>query len=43
MVIAVFGNTLRQDTIAEIKHIVEFLQLRGITVILSSFTDPDDG
>lgn len=35
MVIAVFGNTLRQDTIAEIKHIVEFLQLRGITVILS--------
>jgi NAD+ kinase len=35
MVIAVFGNTLRPDTIAEVKHIVEFLQLRGITVVLS--------
>lgn len=35
MVIAVFGNTLRPDTISEVKHIVEFLQLRGITVVLS--------
>lgn len=35
MVIAVFGNTLRPDTISEVRHIVEFLQLRGITVVLS--------
>lgn len=35
MVIAVFGNTLRPDTISEVKHIVEFLQLRGITFVLS--------
>ncbi|MBR5828208.1 MAG: NAD kinase [Paludibacteraceae bacterium] len=35
MVIAVIGNTLRPDTISEVKHIVEFLQLRGITVVLS--------
>ena len=35
MVIAVFGNTLRPETISEVKHIVEFLQLRGITVVLS--------
>jgi NAD kinase len=36
MVIAVFGNTLRQSTISEIKHIVEFLKQRGIVVVLSS-------
>ena len=35
MVIAVFGNSLRPDTISEVKHIVEFLQLRGVTVVLS--------
>ncbi len=35
MVIAVFGNTLRAETISEVKHIVEFLQLRDITVVLS--------
>jgi NAD+ kinase len=36
MVIAVFGNTLRQSTISEIRHIVEFLKQRGIVVVLSS-------
>lgn len=35
MTIAVFGNTLRQETIREVKHIVEFLQLRGVNVVLS--------
>ena len=35
MVIAIFGNTLRAETISEVKHIVEFLKLRDITVVLS--------
>ena len=35
MVIAIFGNTLRQETIREVKHIVEFLQLRGVNIVLS--------
>lgn len=35
MVIAIFGNTLRQETIREVKHIIEFLQLRGVDIVLS--------
>lgn len=35
MTIAIFGNTLRSETIREVKHIVEFLQLRGVNVVLS--------
>lgn len=35
MTIAVFGNTLRSETIREVKHIVEFLQLRGVDIVLS--------
>lgn len=35
MTIAVFGNTLRTNTISEIKHIVEYLQSRGIMVVVS--------
>lgn len=35
MVIAIFGNTLRSKTIREVKHIVEFLQLRGVDIVLS--------
>lgn len=35
MTIALFGNTLRSDTMREITHIIEFLQLRGIDVALS--------
>lgn len=35
MTIAIFGNTLRLETIREIKHIVEFLQLRGVDIVLS--------
>ena len=35
MVIAIFGNTLRMKTIREVKHIVEFLQLRGVDIVLS--------
>ncbi len=35
MVIAIFGNTLRSDTIREVKHIIEFLQLREVDIVLS--------
>jgi NAD+ kinase len=35
MVIAVFGNTLRQDTIREVKHIVDFLRQRDVDIVLS--------
>ena len=35
MVIAIFGNTLRAETIREVKHIIEFLQLRGVDIVLS--------
>lgn len=35
MTIAIFGNTLRMETIREVKHIVEFLQLRGVDIVLS--------
>ena len=35
MTIAIFGNTLRPETIREVKHIVEFLQLRSVNIVLS--------
>ncbi len=35
MTIALFGNTLRSDTMREVAHIIEFIQLRGIDVALS--------
>jgi NAD+ kinase len=35
MVIAVFGNTLRQETIREVKHIVDFLRQRDVDIVLS--------
>ena len=35
MTIAIFGNTLRSETIREVKHIVDFLQLRGVDIVLS--------
>lgn len=35
MTIAIFGNTLRSKTIREVKHIIEFLQLRGVDIVLS--------
>ena len=35
MVIAIFGNTLRQETIRDVKHVVEFLRLRGVDIVLS--------
>ena len=35
MTIAIFGNTLRSETIREVKHIVEFLQFRGVNIVLS--------
>ena len=35
MTLAIFGNTLRSETIREVKHIVEFLQLRGVNIVLS--------
>lgn len=35
MTIAIFGNTLRSETIREVRHIIEYLQLRGVNVVLS--------
>lgn len=35
MTIAIFGNTLRPETIREVKHIIEFFQLRGVDIVLS--------
>ena len=35
MTIAIFGNTLRSETIREVKHIVDFLQLRCVDIVLS--------
>lgn len=35
MTIAIFGNTLRSETIREVKHIVEFLQQHGVEIVLS--------
>ncbi len=35
MTIALFGNTLRAETMREVTHIIEFLQLRGIDIALS--------
>ena len=35
MTIAIFGNTLRSETIREAKHIIEYLQSRGVDVVLS--------
>ena len=35
MTIAIFGNTLRPEIVREVKHIIEFLQLREVDVVLS--------
>jgi NAD+ kinase len=35
MTIAIFGNTLRSETLREVRHIIEYLQLRGVNVVLS--------
>ena len=35
MTIAIFGNALRSETIREVRHIVEFLQQRGVNIVLS--------
>ena len=35
MTIAIFGNTLRSETIREVKRIIEFLQQRGVDIVLS--------
>lgn len=35
MTIAIFGNTLRQETIREVRHIIEFLEQRGVSIVLS--------
>lgn len=35
MVIAIFGNTLRSDTVREVKHVVEFLQQRSVDIVMS--------
>jgi NAD+ kinase len=35
MVIAIFGNTLRSETLREVKHIIAFLQTRKVDIVLS--------
>ena len=35
MTIAIFGNTLRSETLREIKHIIDLLQQRGVSIVLS--------
>lgn len=35
MTIAIFGNTLRSETIREVKHIIEFLQMHNVNIVLS--------
>ena len=35
MVIAIFGNTLRSETLREVKHIIDLLQQRGVSIVLS--------
>lgn len=35
MTIAIFGNTLRSETTREVRHIIEYLQSRGVDVVLS--------
>jgi NAD+ kinase len=35
MVIAIFGNTLRSETLREVNHIIEFLQQHEVTIVLS--------
>ena len=35
MTIAIFGNTLRSDTLREVKHIIDYLQQRDVKIVLS--------
>ena len=35
MTIAIFGNTLRSDTLREVKRIIDYLQQRDVEIVLS--------
>ena len=35
MTIAIFGNAMKANTLDEVSHILEFMQLRGVNVVLS--------
>ena len=35
MTIAIFGNAMKANTLEEVSHILEFMQLRGVDVVLS--------
>ena len=35
MTIAIFGNTLRSETLREVKHIIDYLQQRDVEIVLS--------
>ena len=35
MTIAIFGNAMKENTLQEVSHILEFMQLRGVDVVLS--------
>lgn len=35
MTIAIFGNAMKSNTLEEVTHLLEFMQLRGVAVVLS--------
>lgn len=35
MTIAIFGNSMKQQTLEEVSHLLEFMQLRGVNILLS--------
>lgn len=35
MTIAIFGNAMKENTLNEVSHLLEFMQLRGVNVVLS--------
>ena len=35
MTIAIFGNAMKGNTLEEVSHLLEFMQLRGVGVVLS--------
>lgn len=35
MTIAIFGNSMKQQTLEEVSHLLEFMQMRGVNILLS--------
>lgn len=36
MTIAIFGNAMKPETLVEVSHLLEFMQLRGVNILLSN-------